>query len=71
MYGSLLIEVGRYEEAEERLLGALEVMTGAMGPDDDETLLCVQWLVKLYEVWNRPEQRDRYAKLLQTSKDDQ
>jgi len=68
VYGLLMKRSGRYDEAEEHLLGSVEVLRRRLGPDDIRTLTAVGRLVELYEAWNKPEKAAEYRALLEEAK---
>jgi hypothetical protein len=62
VYGVLMTQVGRYEEAEPHLIGGLETLTRRLGlgdDGDDRTQRAVSRLVDLYEAWGQARQGRR------------
>lgn len=57
---------GRYGEAEQMLIKALEFSRRVLGEEHAETLACQEDFVKLYEAWGKPEKAEEWrAKLPQ------
>ncbi len=54
--GFCLIKLGRFDEAEARLVEAHAALLASLGADHVRTLLTAARLVELYESWGRPEQ---------------
>jgi len=69
VYGHLLLTLERFEEAEEKLLEALEIMTGTIGPKHMETVQCVRWLATLYQTLGQPVKAAAYTALADSSED--
>lgn len=61
-----LIKLGRYEEAEERLLAAHAGLQAAHGPQHWQIKLCVRRLAELYEAWGKPDKAEPYRAMLQS-----
>ena len=60
-------EQARYEEAEPLLLEAANGSIEKLGLQYPQTQKSIKTLIKLYEVWNKPEQANHWrAKLSQT-----
>ena len=57
-------QVGRYEEAEPHLVGALETLTSRFGSEDDRTRSALRRLIMLYEAWGKPEKAAEYRAML-------
>jgi non-specific serine/threonine protein kinase/serine/threonine-protein kinase len=55
-YGSCLLALKRYDEAEQALLEAHGVVTAAVGTEHEQTLKVVRALVELYEAAGKPDQ---------------
>jgi tetratricopeptide (TPR) repeat protein len=51
---------GQYAESERLLLPALELLRTARGEDGELTVLARRRLVKLYRLWGKPVQAERY-----------
>ena len=63
IYGHLLLTLERFEEAEEKLLEALDIMTGTIGPKHEERVQCVRWLATLYQALGQPKKAAEYTAL--------
>jgi len=61
MLGYCLTDLGRFEEAEQELLAALDSLAGTDGPEARQReAKARERLVRLYEAWGRPERADMY-----------
>jgi non-specific serine/threonine protein kinase/serine/threonine-protein kinase len=58
--GACLAAMGRYQEAEQLLLEAHEILVAAVGTADPEVRLASRNLVALYDAWGRPEEAARW-----------
>lgn len=54
VWGRALTALGRFEEAEQRLLQAWELQEAELGPDHVQTQSNVTALIALFEAWERP-----------------
>jgi tetratricopeptide (TPR) repeat protein len=63
-HGACLVELGRYEEAEEPLLASYHGLHAVPGQVMEERKEVLQCLVKLYEAWDKPKEAARYRGLL-------
>lgn len=65
--GGVLIELGEFQEAEGHLLAAEQAFTRSTGGNRKRLTDTLERLVKLYELWNKPEQaaimRERLRKM--------
>jgi hypothetical protein len=63
--GRIYMAQGRHEEAEDILQRVLNEQRQQMGDADEHTQESIKRLIALYEVWNKPEEAERWrAKLL-------
>jgi tetratricopeptide (TPR) repeat protein len=65
--GSCLIELGRFEEAEQCLLAAHRVLGPRLAVHDGWSIITVNYLVRLYQRWDKPEQAKTFSGLLPTT----
>ena len=65
VYGILMKRSGRFDEAEQHLLGSVDVLRLRLGPGDVRTLKAVARLVELYEAWGNPNKAAEYRALLE------
>ena len=65
-YGTTLVELERFEEAEELILGALEELEALKGVDPEKVRETAQRAVDLYEAWGKPEEAEKYRGLTAT-----
>jgi serine/threonine-protein kinase len=61
-----LTRLGRYREAEERLLAAHTKMRASLGSQHWITRLSARRLAELYEAWGKPDQAETYRAMLQS-----
>ncbi|MCZ6690273.1 MAG: serine/threonine-protein kinase [Planctomycetota bacterium] len=64
LYGLILLDLERYEEAETHLLGGYWVLRDSLGARNKLTRSVVQKLVDLYTAWGKPEKAEQYRALL-------
>jgi hypothetical protein len=64
IYGNLLQENGRYEEAEHHLLVGYEALKNALGTREIRTRSAIEALAELYEAWGKPDRSAEYRALL-------
>ena len=67
LHGSVLKELGRYDEAERSLLEAHGILTDGLGPAHSRTISAIKTLANLYDEWERPEKAGEWRKQLPTS----
>ena len=65
-YGRCLRLQGQYDEAETVLLEAYENLQRTLGDEHFRTQEAVKNLVELYDAWQRPDDADKYRKLIKT-----
>jgi len=63
-YGACLIQLKKYEKAEEQLLAALPVLRDSLGEQNETTQATVRRLVELYKGWGKEEAASKYRALL-------
>ena len=63
-YGETLIALERYDEAEEVLLEAYDILEAARGVDHPWTQAAVERSIDLYDAWDKPEQADEWSQKL-------
>ena len=68
-YGRLLTTMGRYDEAESRLLAALGVLERDVRPDDPRARRTRAFLAELYDAWGRPAKAVEYRAQLAESEE--
>ena len=61
--GSFLTLEGRYEEAEPLLVESFELLRQERGMDFQYTQQALQTLIRFYELWERPDEAERYRRL--------
>jgi non-specific serine/threonine protein kinase/serine/threonine-protein kinase len=62
-YGECLTELRRFDEAEEQLTRAHDVLRTELGEGHADTQEAVRGLIELYEAWDRPEMGSEYRML--------
>ncbi len=62
-HGALLIKVNRYEQAQDALLEAYDILESAVGPADEQTIQVVRNSLKLYEAWGKPDKAAEWHEL--------
>jgi len=62
--GAVLVEQGRYADAEPSLVSSWEVLRNVPTSAGQVRGDCLARLVKLYERWNRPEEAERFRSLI-------
>lgn len=60
MLGGCLVEMRRFEEAEDLLVRSFEIQEAIPGHDRNELVVVLRNLVHLYEAWERGEQGEPY-----------
>jgi tetratricopeptide (TPR) repeat protein len=63
-YGTCLIQLKKYDLAEEQLLKALPVLQNSLGEHNLATQTVISRLAELYEVWGKAEEASKYRALL-------
>jgi len=63
-YGTCLIELGRYADAETQLAAAFPVFDGSLGRDDEWTQKTARELVRLYDAWGKSADARRFRDFL-------
>ncbi len=63
-YGECLLKLGKYEEAENKLLVALPILRDTLGVQDKRTQQTIGLIVELYEILDRTEEAEKYRQLL-------
>jgi hypothetical protein len=58
--GACLTRLGRYEQAQNALLEAHEILVSTVGEENPQTLKAVANLVELYDAWNKPSESERW-----------
>ena len=66
-YGSTLLKLERYDNAEKHLTRGHEAFRDFMGPEHPLTLRATQLLVDLYTSWGKPEKAAEYQALVNPS----
>ena len=61
--GAAASGLGRFEEAESLLLGSFDALSN-QSPVPLFATLATKYLADLYERWGRPDEADRYARML-------
>ncbi len=69
-YGECLLKVGRFDEAEQRLLSSLATTEKALGLDNDRTMATLRIIVQLYDAWERPSAAEPFQIRLERPNDD-
>ncbi len=64
LVGMTLAEQQRFAEAEPMLVQAFEGLTGSAGNQDDRTITSLDYLVRLYELMEQPDDAARYSALI-------
>jgi tetratricopeptide (TPR) repeat protein len=67
-YGACLIELKKFELAEEQLLAALPILENSLGQQNEATQRVIRQLVDLYEAWGKEDKASRYRTLLTSPK---
>ena len=63
-YGACLIQLRKFDKAEEELLAALPVLRDSLGVQNETTQGIISRLVELYEAWGKEEEASKYRALL-------
>ena len=66
-YGSCLIQLKKFDQAEGELLAALPVLRDSLGGQNDATQTLIGRLVELYEAWGKEEEALKYRALLSSA----
>ena len=61
--GHCMAKDGRYEEAEQRLKRGYQTLLADTGPRSGETIEAIEFLIHLYQAWNKPEEAAQYQAL--------
>ncbi len=67
--GACLIDLARYQEAETLLLPTYQTLQETQGPDHRLTKSALNYLVTLYEAWDKPDKAATYRALLPQDND--
>lgn len=59
-WGTCLVALGRYAEAEKEMLGGLRAMVDALGAGHPSARSALQDIVDLYEAWGKAEEASRF-----------
>jgi tetratricopeptide (TPR) repeat protein len=62
--GSILTQLKRYDEAEQSLFAAYQVLEPQLAKGSRDSLLCARRLADLYDAWGKPEQAATYRALV-------
>ena len=68
-YGSTLLKLERYDDAETHLTRGHEALRDFIGPEHRFTTGAIRLLVDLYTAWGKPEKAAEYQALLEPSED--
>ena len=60
-FGKCLIELGRYEEAEQQLITGVSLLEEALGAEHERTTMVINFLIDLYESWDVAETGKGFA----------
>jgi hypothetical protein len=60
------MQLSQFDEAEPLLLARYSNLNAARGPKDESTIGALNRLVRLYEVWQKPDKAEQYRKLLRS-----
>ncbi|MGB6865165.1 MAG: tetratricopeptide repeat protein [Candidatus Aminicenantaceae bacterium] len=63
-YGECLLKLGKYEEAENKLLAAFPILMDTLGEQNVRTQQTILFLVELYEVLEKEDEAEKYKQLL-------
>jgi len=63
-YGECLINLNRFDKAEEQLLAALPILQNSLGKRNERTQQAVLLLIELYETWGKKGEAEKYRELL-------
>lgn len=69
LYADFLTKVGRYDEAEARLLKSYSILRETLGHNHRRTVNAVERLVALYEAWGKPKEAAEYRALLEEAEE--
>ncbi len=64
------MQVGRFDEAERRLLSGLSTTEKALGLDNKRTITIFRSIVKLYDEWEKPRAAEPYRLRLEGRTDE-
>jgi serine/threonine protein kinase/Tfp pilus assembly protein PilF len=59
-YGACLIQMKKYDRAEEELLAALPILENSLGPQDEGTQRVIRLLAELYKAWGKEDKARSY-----------
>ena len=65
--GNCLITLEQYDQAEDHLLTAYTGLKAALGPDHERTTDVLSNLVRLYELWQKPDKLAKYRRVLEAA----
>jgi len=63
-YGECLINLNRFDKAEEQLLEALPILQNSLGKQNERTQQTVRLIIELYETWSKKDEAEKYRGLL-------
>ncbi len=63
-YGECLINLNRFDKAEEQLLKALPILQNSLGKQNERTQQTVRLIIELYETWSKKDEAEKYRGLL-------
>ncbi len=63
-YGECLFKLGKYEDAENKLLAALPILMDTLGERDVRTQQTIGLIIELYEALNREDEAEKYRQFL-------
>ena len=63
-YGECLLKLGKFEEAEKKLLTAFPILMDTLGERDARTQQTIGLIVELYEAFDKKDETEKYKQLL-------
>jgi len=60
----MLLDEGKYDEAESYLVPLLETSRRILGNEHPDNLWTIETLSKVYEAWRKPEEAQMYRDML-------
>ncbi len=69
VYGAFLTKLARYDQAEALLLSSHPVLRDTLGQEHERTVRTINWLVELYEAWDKPDKAAEYRAILPDAND--
>jgi serine/threonine protein kinase/tetratricopeptide (TPR) repeat protein len=63
-YGECLLKLGKYEEAENKLLGALPILMDTLGEQDIRTQQTIGLIIELYKALDKKNEAEQYRLML-------